>query len=291
MSPRGTVQEAVRRTMLDAGGYWRPLAAVARLLEELGELGELLALEHPDGAELAAELADLWIITAALADQFLIEVSDPGAGRAPGEAEPGSLGRLLVAAGPIGRVVNYYDGPKRPRAGDGLPSLTDAVGAFHGQLAALCGTLGVELGAAVAAKLEIIRGRDMERFAREAYDPSTAPVLDQLDGTVQTKLWGAPDWRPGTSAAKQASLLCPSLSAFAKAALPEGLSGYVVGVPATPGSAELTAMVEELTVALRGLDRSPAVSALSFGGLALSLELLPAAGARTGPGTLALLRV
>ena len=42
MEPRGGAgQQLVRATMIAAGGYWRPLAAVARLLEELAELSEL----------------------------------------------------------------------------------------------------------------------------------------------------------------------------------------------------------------------------------------------------------
>lgn len=84
------------------GGYWRPLAAVARLLEELGELGEELAAPPQGGmeaemgeepganrlaeAEIAAELADLWIITAALADQYLATVAEPHSIEAGGES-------------------------------------------------------------------------------------------------------------------------------------------------------------------------------------------------------------
>ncbi len=64
--------------MLAAGGYWRPLAAVARLLEELGELSELLFVGDEPAGGIAGELADLWIITTALADQFLDRGGRPG---------------------------------------------------------------------------------------------------------------------------------------------------------------------------------------------------------------------
>src|SRR5947209_7312422 len=117
-APSGA-QRLVRETMIAAGGYWRPLAAVARLLEELGELSELLYSggEAPDG--LPEELADLWIITAALADQFLAEVDEPGE-VAAAEVD---LGALVAAAGPVARVVNHYDGPKVPRSGEPMPTV------------------------------------------------------------------------------------------------------------------------------------------------------------------------
>lgn len=117
-------QQLVRATLAHVGGYWRPLAAVARLLEELGELAELLQGTAQERAELASELADLWIITTAVADQFLGEVAEPGS-RPPGargsqdddartaDAPDAQLRPLVVAAAQIARIVNYYDGPKR----------------------------------------------------------------------------------------------------------------------------------------------------------------------------------
>jgi NTP pyrophosphatase (non-canonical NTP hydrolase) len=85
-------RERVRAAMRQVGGYWRPLAAVARLQEELGELAELLMTCTPDieqhaadlaerwpselAEQCASELADLWIISTALADQFLGAVAD-----------------------------------------------------------------------------------------------------------------------------------------------------------------------------------------------------------------------
>jgi hypothetical protein len=76
-------RERVRSTIGQVGGYWRPLAALARLQEELGELAELLALARSSDIDsgvdrCASELADLWIITTALSDQFLGAVAEPG---------------------------------------------------------------------------------------------------------------------------------------------------------------------------------------------------------------------
>jgi hypothetical protein len=235
----GATQALVRQTMLDAGGYWRPLAAVARLLEELGELAELLdPPAHPAdptdpadradladrGDELAGEFADLWIITAALGDQFLVELPEPRTlgGKAP-TGKP-SAAAILRAAGEIARVVNYYDGPKTPRSASVLPALGAAVPAFHVRLGELAGELGVHLAAAVSSMLDWIRGRDMERFERDMSDPSTAPCLELFraadPATASLRLWGTPETSPET--------ILHTVRSFARAAGPERFDGYVL---------------------------------------------------------------
>lgn len=229
----GATQSRVRQTMLDAGGYWRPLAAVARLLEELGELAELLAEPSPATDALGGELADLWIITAALADQYLVEVPEPGTGVGGAVTERGSSARagvdhalaaLIAAAGAIARIVNYYDGPKTPRRLAELPALATAVPDFHDQLARLAGALGIDLAKAVDAKLEVIHATDMQRFSHETRDPRTAPILARLraaePATEQLRLWGAPSTDPAHS-----------LRSFLRACGPERLDAYVIEEP------------------------------------------------------------
>jgi NTP pyrophosphatase (non-canonical NTP hydrolase) len=248
--------------MARVGGYWRPLAAVARLLEELGELAESLASPDPasraeNGDELASELADLWIITTALADQFLGEVAEPGLQEAGERGEQatatstiGAAGdpfrALVAAAGQIARIVNYYDGPKTPRSLEGWPSLNDAVAELHRGLAGVAGAHGIALHAAVTNKLHAITVRDSNRFASAEHDPSTAPSLEQFRliettpwGTQvrQARLWSAPSWSVQSLASNVAAIV-PTLTMFTRAALRERLDGYVITGPALE-SAEL----------------------------------------------------
>jgi NTP pyrophosphatase (non-canonical NTP hydrolase) len=302
----GPAQRRVRETMVAAGGYWRPLAAVARLLEELGELAEL---HHERHAELPGELADLWIITTALADQFLGEVEEPsdaafaqggersagavarggersaGAFARGGERSaadgrtPGSIEALFVAAGPIARVINHYDGPKVPRPSVPLPSLNDAVAGFQATLGSLAAELGVNLAAAVGGKLEEIHRRgDIERFGRGGFDPSTAAVLSRFTAgsAPDLRLWGAPDPVAGASPEDRAAALLPSLRTFAKAAGAERIEGYAIEGPHAPGAAGRAAWVGALVAAI-----DPAGSSRRFelDGIALSATLAPPAPA------------
>jgi NTP pyrophosphatase (non-canonical NTP hydrolase) len=287
--------------MARVGGYWRPLAAVARLLEELGELAELLASPARDDAELASELADLWIITTALADQFLADVAEPGAhatgargatigGSAPADTRGGELAPLLLAAAQIARIVNYYDGPKTPRSLDGWPSLSEAVAELHRLLAELALAHDVELGAAVSDKLRTIATRDARRFARAEHDPSSAPCLErfrraqaQIRGADAgaERLWGAPAWSAQPAAANVATIV-PSLSAFTRAAARERIDGYVIAGPVLE-SAELAvdwaqAVLGELVPSgpASGEDRA-AGAPFTFAGVPLSADVLAAA--------------
>lgn len=272
----GESQRLVRETMIAAGGYWRPLAAVARLLEELGELLELLA-EGP-AAELGGELADLWIITTALADQFLAEVPEPGS-NAGSEDQAGGA-RLVVAAGPIARVVNHYDGPKTPRVGQPMPSLRESIAEFQRALGRLGAALGVDLGDAVRSKLAAIHARgDIERFAREGFDPSTAAVLARLVGDpaaaeLPARLWGAPELSVSASPDQWASAVSPTLEMFAKAARPERLEGYALELP--PGDGRLEALVSALDPAETGAEEL----AFDLAGTALLAVRVPASGPR-----------
>ncbi|MCW3032871.1 MAG: MazG nucleotide pyrophosphohydrolase [Solirubrobacterales bacterium] len=261
----GSSQQLVRATMIAAGGYWRPLAATARLLEELGELAEQL-----DGPreELGAELADLWIITTALADQFLGGVPEPGA-VADG---PPTIAALLAAAGPIARVVNHYDGPKVPRTGVAMPSLHVAVAGFQAALGAVAAAGEVDLGAAVAAKIEQIHARgDIERFGREGFDPSAAPVLGRIAGAqLPPRLWGAPDPIDGSSPAERAAALAPTLTVFAKAARAERLEGFVIEGPEAPSTAGRSAWLGAL---VRALDPAGDAEGFELAGVPLSAAL------------------
>ncbi len=224
----GTSQLLVRETMIAAGGYWRPLAAVARLLEELGELSELLFVGEEPAGGIAGELADLWIITTALADQFLAEVDEPGSGS---EAEA-DFAVLVAAAGPIARVVNHYDGPKVPREGEPMPTLQGSIAGFHMALQAFAAARRVDLAGAVAAKIAHIHARgDIERFGPAGFDPSTAPVLDLAPAGSPSRLWGAPDPEPEETASQYAERAREPLAMFARAARGEGLEGLLVRAP------------------------------------------------------------
>jgi len=278
----------VRATILDLGGYWRPAAGVVRLLEELAELAELL-LTSAAGDALSAELADVWIITTAVADQFLGEVAEPGADERRSSGASGSLAELITAAGPIARIVNYYDGPKTPRSVEGWPSLNDATAELHRALAAFARVHDVDLATAVEGKLDVISGRDSGRFERVAPDPSTAASVEAfraseaaMPGTEKAgaRLWGAPAWSDQHFAANVDAIV-PELKSFARAARRERFDGYVIAGPMFSSRGCLSEWRDRLMQELSDRDRCgrqvghpDPPSALAFEGLEIAVTTL-----------------
>jgi hypothetical protein len=265
----GPTQRRVRATIAGVGGYWRPLAALARLMEELGEFAEA-APGSGDTSELRSELADLWIISTALADQFLAEVEEPGSHPALKRAGAGSLRELISSAGVISRIVNYYDGPKTPRSVDRLPSLSDAVAEFHAALEAAAAASHLDLAAAVHSKLDLIALRDAGRFPDVALDPSTAPVIAafrSLDGSrfglgPSARLWGAPKWS-GRSVALNVQAILTGLVAFTRAASRERLDAYVMSGPRLSSEERLTRWLRSVLAELSRHDPTGSSTAQS----------------------------
>lgn len=77
-------QEIVDRWIRDNGGYWPPLANLARLMEEVGELSRELNHRHgpkrkkndePE-QDLSLELADVLFVLIALANEQGIDLDD-----------------------------------------------------------------------------------------------------------------------------------------------------------------------------------------------------------------------
>jgi NTP pyrophosphatase (non-canonical NTP hydrolase) len=259
------LQAQVHAMIAAIGGYWRPVNAVARLLEELAELGEELTAADAVGEKLSGEFADLWIISTCLANQFLLTLADDRAEAAEPHQDgaEGGFVRLVEQAGRIARVVNYYDGPKNPRSLDGFPTLTAAIKTFHRTLRTLAISRGVDLDAAVDSKVTAAGERDRGRFAL-SYDPSTADslrvfrsVLDRSrrrpSGDRKTRLWGAPTWDGHVTVEHNVDQIIPFLTCFAKAAERENLDGFVIRLPDGPETADLPALSRHLSRVLTGL--------------------------------------
>lgn len=263
-------RRGVHDMIMAVGGYWRPLAGVARVLEEVGELAELLEAQT-DGAnqDLDGELADLWIIVAAIGNQFLVydEGKDrPSEATAPETTTGAVLLRLLDKAGHLARAANYYDGPKTPRSFDQWAPVRESVPQILSNVRQLADLLAIDLDSAVDRKLVETRVRDQGRFT-PSYDPGSSPVLEQFRQQCKStscpyfggaRLWAAPAWDTSASIADNVDLLVQSLVMFCKATVHEQLDGYVIALDDQAPAASFRALSRAFAELLGLLvDRDP----------------------------------
>jgi hypothetical protein len=171
LSPFATpLQASVHATILELGGYWRALSSLARLGEEVGELADALR-NDPDGVP--GELADVFIVSTCLANQFELGLEieyaarylDPELQEVPiAPRHPSLMLDIVGAAGDVARAVNRIVGDKPPKRGETLRALEDVITDLHGCLAQFAVSNNIDLAACVRNQLEHTRVRDAERF-------------------------------------------------------------------------------------------------------------------------------
>ncbi|WP_026825521.1 MazG nucleotide pyrophosphohydrolase domain-containing protein [Exiguobacterium marinum] len=104
------VQQKIDEMILHLGGYWRPLSGLARLLEEVGEVGGALRRGAMD--ELKEELLDVLVISTCLANQYAIQLRQPEA-NTEGETQEQLYFQIVEEAGEVARILNAYEGDKK----------------------------------------------------------------------------------------------------------------------------------------------------------------------------------
>ena len=172
------LQVDVDATYRALGGYWRPLAAVTRLLEECGEVAEAVSVD-----ELVDECGDIVITTAGLATQLNIGLRPYYAvvgipehlGVTPRPRSEG-LVDLIAASGHLARAVNAAIGDKPMRIGLEPPCVGRAIAEVHAAAAGLGGIGERPLLAVIGAKLAHCRVRDAGRFTPEPPLRTVAPL-------------------------------------------------------------------------------------------------------------------
>jgi len=245
-------QARVHAMIQKVGGYWRPAAGVARLLEELGELSEQLrsATTDEERKYLAEELADVWIISTCIANQFNVDLQITNTTNTTEASNDKSFEEAVSHAGRIARIVNYYDGPKKPRSIDSWMPLRPAIAALHQSLYDLADKCFVDLDAAIDDKIDRTPARDAGRFAA-TYDPSTAETLAEFSVirrrtrcpyAKEARLWGAPAWDDKYSLSRNIDSMFPFFLSFTKAARLESLDGFVVAVKKPKGGESMVAL-------------------------------------------------
>lgn len=243
-------QKKVDESIIILGGYWKPLSALARVIEEVGEVGELIYQESSQN-EYADELSDVFIITTCLANQYCadlnIEYKNLGyTGNIeklrrminPNKELISSFINLVNQTGKIARIINHYEGDKKKKEGEENSRLSTELARLHLILFEIAEIKGINIFERISLVLEKNLKRDKGRFDVLS-DPTTNFSLKRFNNLVKktdcifatsAKVWSAPDFNSAWSIERNLEGTCEVLKRFNKCAESEGLDGLVIEI-------------------------------------------------------------
>ncbi|UTT43935.1 MazG nucleotide pyrophosphohydrolase domain-containing protein [Exiguobacterium aurantiacum] len=223
------LQRRIDRMIIHLGGYWRPLSGLARLLEEVGEVGG--ALYADDRIALREELMDVFVISTCLANQYAITLTEQAIGK--GETrEDRTYYRLVREAGEVGRILNAYEGDKKLKVSATPGSLQRHIEAVQLAVMELADMNGFDLFAEIVSLIEDKSSRDFGRFDHTP-DPITEASVRTYSAYVEGRYWGGIEAKPFEEASRYRERE-GHLTRFFKIAEVEGLDGFVIRQPDPP---------------------------------------------------------
>jgi hypothetical protein len=232
------LQNKVHEVILSVGGYFSPLSAVARLLEEIGELVEVVDLPT-DPQKIGDELTDVCIIGMCLANQYLVKLVARQSARSIVGDPTQCLQSLIKAAGQSARIVNFYEGDKLPKPNERIVGLAESLCGLANSAIDLACCFDLDLLSLIAQRLEFIRLRDANRFPRK-FDACSAEVLGSVERikaktlcpfAASSKVWGTPDFDPLISVQDNGKELGMHLKRFSKINRYEELDALAYRIP------------------------------------------------------------
>ncbi|STO07652.1 MazG nucleotide pyrophosphohydrolase domain [Exiguobacterium aurantiacum] len=217
------IQRQVDQMIIHLGGYWRPLSGLARLLEEVGEVGG--ALHDDDNTALVEELLDVFVISTCLANQYAITLHSPtsDADDAPIHVTYFALAR---EAGEVARILNAYEGDKKLKATATPGSLQRHIEGVQRAVVKMAERVGLDVYESIGALVEEKSSRDFGRFDHTP-DPITEPSVRSFSRHVTGRYWGGIEPKPFETFDRYKERE-HHLTRFFKVAPVEGLDGFVI---------------------------------------------------------------
>lgn len=190
------VQEVVDETVRTLGGYWIPLSGLARVLEELGELGELI-LKEDFSDEFATELSDVMIIIICVANQYCARLDTS---KIVKESDISKLSlsdlylKLAADCGEFARIINSYEGNKKLKPTEHPTTVEKQASLICFDITSIAKTRNLNLVEIVEKTMLKVRKRDKNRFDT-LYDPSLSISHDEYILSIKpnAKIWGLRD--------------------------------------------------------------------------------------------------
>ena len=249
------IQEYIHQSIDTIGGYWPPLSAVARLLEEIGELSYELKNWEADSDNIKYELADIFILSICIANQYSSHLGSEyeklGIVIPPSQKSKATFNskniklaqeillEINMSAGMIARIINAYEGGKAPKQGEGLKTVSEASAILQRSLIAFANLFSINILKVSQTVFDRKSGRDKQRFER-LYDPTLSQALKNFELLQKStycvyasaaKLWGAGKYNDQKSFEDNMFIVLPQLIRFTRIAIAEYLDGFIIELP------------------------------------------------------------
>ena len=244
------------------GGYWPPEFGLARLFEEIAELYSCIYFHK---GNLSEELADIFIISTCLANQYCSKLSINCSG-IPSNEISDNLNNLVIITGEISRTISYYEGLKTPKKTDKIETIENLISKLHQIIFNICDLKKINIFQLVVKKILKANARDANRFSKN-YDPSNALSVSTfkiIQNNIpcvyakKSKVWGASDWNPESNVLANSLKIYPALKRFTKICSHENLDVFVIAAPDNYGQTikSLSTFLKELLSSLAGADEN-----------------------------------
>lgn len=217
------IQQKIDTMILHLGGYWRPLSGLARLLEEVGEVGG--AMRRGTAEELKEELLDVLVISTCLANQYAISLQQPEANVREVTKEQLYF-QIVEEAGEVARILNAYEGDKKLKPNRQGESLQLHIEQLQRAVISLGEQCNYQLFDSLYALIDEKSTRDFGRFDHTP-DPITETSV-RIYVTYQSgRYWGGIDPKPFERFDRYMEKE-KHMERFLKIAHIEGLDGFVI---------------------------------------------------------------
>ncbi|MFM8454522.1 MAG: hypothetical protein ACKOAD_06160 [Gammaproteobacteria bacterium] len=241
------IQKKIDLSIRSLGGYWRPLSALARLMEELGEFAS--ACYQQDNESSSNELTDIFIISTCIANQYCSNLSEQYKNVGfcndvksilTSISGNGSLNTLLFLSGKLARRINHYEGDKTPKNGEDFFSVQEVVAEIHIEIFRLSKDLKYDFIKKINNILDKSSKRDKFRF-NKVFDPSASECkkvlikLNDYSDYVYDKVWGAPEWDLNREIEYNTNKILNHINRYKKIAPFEKIKIFILVIPDSIG--------------------------------------------------------
>lgn len=238
------VQSDVEEMARILGGYWPALSGLARVLEELGELAELI-LKNDFSDEFAAELSDVLVITICVSNQFCAMLQTSELTDVSQSTVEALYLQLAADCGEFSRIVNAYEGSKKLKPTENPKTIEKQGSLIVYDILSIAQKIGFDVLAQAEATLEKVKKRDRNRFDT-IYDPVSSENHNEYMELYPTdkKIWGM---RKSNEVSLQddLSLNEDTLKRFMKFGPIEAINKLVIKIPHSSYNISITGVYAE----------------------------------------------